>query len=184
MDSQPEPNPDPRTYRAAVRSNDLSRTRARSLRRDLTPPERLLWSRLKNQQLDGLRFRKQHPMGPYIADFYCHESRLVVEIDGPTHRDDQLIHDDRRDAWMHERGIRVLRVSGKELFRNLRGVLSTIARVANEHKNPFSPAKAGEVPERSEGGGGNQHPPAAPPPPPTGYAGHLPRQGGGGDPRQ
>jgi very-short-patch-repair endonuclease len=94
-------------------------------------------------------------MSPFIADFYCAEARLVVEIDGPSHRDDQLIHDDRRDAWMHERGIRVLRVSGKLLFRNLRGVLSTIARVANEHMNPSSRAPAGEVPERSEGGGGN-----------------------------
>ena len=155
MDVQPDPTPDPKAYRASIRSNHRSRTRAKTLRRDLTPPERLLWSRLKNQQLDGLRFRKQHPMSPFIADFYCAEARLVVEIDGPSHRDDQLIHDDRRDAWMHERGIRVLRVSGKLLFRNLRGVLSTIARVANEHMNPSSRAPAGEVPERSEGGGGN-----------------------------
>jgi hypothetical protein len=75
-------------------------------------------------------------------------------------------------------------VSGKELFRNLRGVLSTIARLANEHKHPSSPAPAGEVPEQSEGGGGSQQQPATPPPPPTGCAGLLPRQGGGGGPRQ
>jgi very-short-patch-repair endonuclease len=150
----PLPDPDPRSFREALRPTEHAKVNARALRRRLTPPERLLWSRLKNGQLNGLRFRKQHPVGPFIADFYCHQLRLVVEIDGPTHRDDQLAYDERRNRWMNDRGLRVIRITGTEVFRNLDGLLSTIARFANAPDHS-SPAPAGEVPERSEGGGGS-----------------------------
>lgn len=148
---RPLPDPDPRKYREALRPTDHAKANARTLRRSLTPPERLLWSKVKNSQLGGLRFRKQHPIGPYIADFYCHELRLVVEIDGPTHRDDQLAYDERRNRWMNDRGLRVIRIAGTEVFRNLDGVLSSIARLAEAPYHTPSPASAGEGSERSEG---------------------------------
>ena len=71
-------------------------------------------------------------MGGYIADFYCHAARLVVEVDGRTHEGEQIDHDRARDAWMQERGIRILRVQAKELIKNLDGVLRTIQAVADE----------------------------------------------------
>lgn len=117
-----------------------------------------MWSKVKNGQLSGLRFRKQHPIGPYIADFYCHELRLVVEIDGPTHRDDQLAYDERRNRWMNDRGLRVIRITGTEIFRNLDGLLSSITRLAEPTNHTPSPAPAGEGPDRSEGGGGSDTP--------------------------
>ena len=140
------PDPNPRQYRAAARAKPIARVRAKSLRQDMSQPERLLWSRLRKSQLAGLRFRKQHPIGPFIADFYCHDARLVVEIDGPTHagaralddvKRDEWMHagaraldDVKRDEWMHARGVRVLRIPSPEVFSNLHGVLSTIALVA------------------------------------------------------
>ncbi|MCH8509111.1 MAG: DUF559 domain-containing protein, partial [Phycisphaerales bacterium] len=124
------PDPDPRSYREALRATDPAKSHARSLRRDLTPPERLLWPKIKRNQVKGLRFRKQHPMGPFIADFYCHEVRLVVEIDGPTHAGERRLHDARRDEWMRARGVRVLRIPAAEVFNNLHGVLITISRFA------------------------------------------------------
>lgn len=124
------PDPNPRQYRAAARAKPIARVRAKSLRQDMSPPERLLWSRLRKSQLAGLRFRKQHPIGPFIADFYCHDARLVVEIDGPTHAGAHALDDVKRDEWMHARGVRVLRIPSAEVFSNLHGVLSTIALVA------------------------------------------------------
>ena len=63
---------------------------AKSLRRDMTPCEKLLWERLRRKNIRGVKFRRQHPIEYYIADFYCHEARLVIEVDGPVHeREDQ-----------------------------------------------------------------------------------------------
>jgi very-short-patch-repair endonuclease len=91
---------------------DLTLKRARQLRKALTPQELGLWLRLKNRQLGGFRFRRQHPVGPYILDFYCPERRLAVEIDGEVHNQpDQIAHDRRRDAYCLDRGIATLRLS-------------------------------------------------------------------------
>ncbi|QKK08041.1 MAG: DUF559 domain-containing protein [Planctomycetota bacterium] len=109
----------------------LSRERAKRLRQDQTPPEGILWSRLRSRRLGGYKFRRQHPIGPYIADFFCHDAQLIVEVDGATHGP-RRAQDARRDAWFDQRGIRTLRVPATEVFRNLDGVLVTIKRVADE----------------------------------------------------
>jgi very-short-patch-repair endonuclease len=94
-----------------MRTQDITLKRARRMRQSLTGPEVGLWVRLRNGQLGGFRFRRQHPIGPYILDFYCPEVRLAVEIDGPVHSDpDQIRHDARRDEWLAMRGVRVLRI--------------------------------------------------------------------------
>jgi very-short-patch-repair endonuclease len=91
---------------------DITLKRARSLRKALTPQELGLWLRLKELQLGGFRFRRQHPVGPYIVDFYCAQARLAVEIDGEVHSlPEQVEHDRRRDAWLREQGIDTLRLS-------------------------------------------------------------------------
>ena len=120
------------TYRKEVRPTDRAATRAIDLRRQATPPERLLWSRLRRGQLGGFRFRRQHPLGPYIADFYCHEAALVVEVDGAMHAGERKQKDAIRDAWMNERRIAVLRVRAVDVFGNLDNVLSTMLRTLEE----------------------------------------------------
>jgi very-short-patch-repair endonuclease len=95
---------------------DITLKRGRSLRKALTPQELGLWLRLKERQLKGFRFRKQHPVGPYILDFYCPQARLAVEIDGEVHNlPQQVEHDQRRDAWLREQGIETLRLSASLL---------------------------------------------------------------------
>jgi very-short-patch-repair endonuclease len=104
----------------------LRRNRARALRREATNYERVLWRGLRNRQLGGFRFRRQHPLGPYVADFVCLEARLIVELDG-EHHELRLSADARRDAWLLGQKFRVLRFSNRDLMRNLEGVLGTIA---------------------------------------------------------
>ncbi|WP_083811515.1 endonuclease domain-containing protein [Asticcacaulis biprosthecium] len=72
---------------------------AKEMRRELTTPEFLLWDRLKHRDGDGIAFRRQHPKGPYILDFYCHKVKLYVEVDGALHDSDR---DERRDRWLNE----------------------------------------------------------------------------------
>jgi very-short-patch-repair endonuclease len=74
-------------------------------------PEVLLWRVPKGRKMEGLHFRKQHPVGPYVLDFYCDARKLAVEVDGGSHGfGDRPDRDDRRDAWLAERGVRTLRV--------------------------------------------------------------------------
>ena len=118
----------PKEYRDRKRSTAQSRGHAKSLRREMSPPEVLLWSALRGRKVDGLKFRRQAPIGIFIADFYCHEARLVVEVDGGFHRDDRLEHDRNRDAWMDAQGNRVLRIQARDVFENLDGVVQSIRR--------------------------------------------------------
>ncbi|MNR36116.1 hypothetical protein D3C85_1540080 [compost metagenome] len=108
-------------------ADSISYERARQMRRALTPPEAQLWFQLKGRKLDELRFRKQHPVGSYILDFYCAEAKLAVEVDGMVHGDpDQARHDVRRTEWLAERGIAVLRVQASDVRTELEGVLNAI----------------------------------------------------------
>jgi len=103
---------------------------ARTLRRNLTLPEVILWRLLRGKALDGLRFRRQHPLGPYVLDFYCPSARLCVEVDGRAAHDspDQAEHDLRRDAWLAEQQIKVLRIPAADILdpARLPDVLETI----------------------------------------------------------
>jgi 5-methyltetrahydrofolate--homocysteine methyltransferase len=105
--------------------------RARSLRKTMTGPERKLWRELSGRAAGGLRFRRQHPIGPYIADFVCLEKRLVVEVDGELHAlDDQIEHDRRRTAWLESEGYRVIRFWSNEVMDNIGGVVEAIMHEA------------------------------------------------------
>ncbi|RAK51478.1 endonuclease domain-containing protein [Phenylobacterium deserti] len=88
---------------------------ARTLRRRMSLPEVLLWRTLKGRQLHGLHFRRQHPIGPYVLDFYCDQLQLAVEIDGDTHlaRTDA---DAARDAWLTAQGIQTVRISARDVL--------------------------------------------------------------------
>jgi very-short-patch-repair endonuclease len=86
--------------------------RARRLRRNPSATERLLWDRLRQRRLEGLKFRRQMPMGPYVLDFVCLRHRLILEADGPFH---DPIRDAERDAWLTAKGFRVLRFSNREI---------------------------------------------------------------------
>ncbi|TFY99698.1 endonuclease domain-containing protein [Ramlibacter rhizophilus] len=97
---------------------------ARELRKAMTDAERRLWSRLRGNQL-GFRFRRQHPVGPFIADFACLDPQLVVELDGSQHAQ-QTAYDQARDAFLRSRGFAVLRFPCHEPLRHCDGVLETI----------------------------------------------------------
>jgi len=95
---------------------------ARKLRLTSTDAEIRLWSRLRRKQLEGFRFRRQHPLGPYVVDFFCAEAKLVVEVDGGQHADDG----DTRTRWLAARGYRVIRFWNNDVLANTEGVLQMI----------------------------------------------------------
>jgi very-short-patch-repair endonuclease len=106
-------------------------TSARQMRKALTPPEARLWTALRRRSLGGLRFRRQHPIGPFILDFYCETAKLAVEVDGILHDcDDTPARDARRDLWLERHGLTVLRVPASAVKDNLDGVLALIWQTA------------------------------------------------------
>ncbi len=113
--------------------------RARALRKDAPVPERLLWSMLRVRRLGGLKFRRQQPLGPYVADFFCERARLVVELDGQSHVG-QEAKDEARDQYMRKRELKVLRVTNDEFLRNREGVAETILRVAEARLGAHDPS--------------------------------------------
>jgi len=106
-------------------ATEAARANARTLRREMTDAERRLWSRLRGEQL-GVKFRRQHPLGTYIADFACLGPKLIVELDGSQHLQQQA-YDQVREAFFRAHGFSVLRFASNEPFINLEGVLQAIA---------------------------------------------------------
>ena len=99
---------------------------ARDLRHPLTPAERKVWAAVRNRGL-GYKIRRQHPISRFIADFYCAEAKLVIEIDGDTHAEPaQAEYDAARTAWLEAHGHHVIRFSNREVYENLDGVLEAI----------------------------------------------------------
>jgi very-short-patch-repair endonuclease len=100
--------------------------KARALRRSMSPAEVRLWQILRTRPA-GLKFRHQHPAGPFVLDFYCAAKKLAIEVDGIAHEmGDNPARDARRDAWLRRRGFRVLRIAAAELGGNAEGVLQHI----------------------------------------------------------
>lgn len=97
---------------------------ARALRRAQTDAEKLLWRHLRARRLQGVKFRRQYPLGPYIVDFVAVQSRLVIELDGGQHLHN--LGDEARDAWLSQCHFHVLRFWNHEVLGNLDGVLITI----------------------------------------------------------
>jgi very-short-patch-repair endonuclease len=103
--------------------------KAQALRRALTPAEIKLWRAIKGGQLSGARFRRQHPIGPYIADFYCAEVKLAIELDGPSHgRDGAEAYDQRRTEFFESKGVAVIRFGNEDMHRDGQSVVEAIAR--------------------------------------------------------
>ncbi|PSJ61857.1 endonuclease domain-containing protein [Kumtagia ephedrae] len=109
---------------------------AKTLRRDMTEAEDRLWRELRGRRLDHIKFRRQVPIGRYVADFACLEAKLIVEIDGSQHA--ESAHDDLRKADLQARGFRVLRFWNDEVLRELDSVCDTIiAYVRNQSLQPW-----------------------------------------------
>ena len=102
---------------------------ASELRNNQTEAELCLWRLLRNRQLSGFKFSRQHQFGSYIADFYCHEAQLVIECDGCIHEiNENWQHDQARDAYMTGQGLRVLRFTNEEVLHDTEEVLKEIAK--------------------------------------------------------
>ena len=100
--------------------------RARRLRREMSPPEAALWTLLRKRP-DGFKFRRQHPIGPFVLDFYCPAARLGIEIDGVAHEmGNNPERDERKDRWMNEHRVRMLRINSEEVSRNVEGAVRQI----------------------------------------------------------
>ena len=109
---------------------------ARALRKHQTDAENLLWRHLRAQARQARKFRRQHPLGPYIVDFICMSGQLIVELDGGQHFENA--DDRRRDAWLTAQGFRVLRFWNNEVLCNVDGVLWSIEAALEQH--PLTPA--------------------------------------------
>ena len=110
-----------------MRLQTISLKRARRMRQALTPPELALWAALKGRQLSGYAFRRQHPVEPYILDFYCEAARLAIEVDGAAHAmPDAARYDQRRDDFLRRRGIDTLRISASLILRDRSAALALI----------------------------------------------------------
>ncbi len=121
--------------------------RARRLRSSMTGAELRVWVRLRGRKLDGWKFRRQHPIGPYVVDFYCPGACLVVEINGPTRDGDAAwAYDQRRQAWLEAEGYRVLRIPVSSIDSNADDVAVWILAVLDEQeaighrRRPLRPA--------------------------------------------
>lgn len=113
-------------------------TNARTLRRNATHPERVLWYALRNRQVAGHKFRRQYPIDAFIVDFCCVEAGLVVEVDGRSHEGRQAA-DAARQAVIEAAGFRVLRVGNDDVLENLAGVVEVIAKLLREGRGTPSP---------------------------------------------
>ena len=113
---------------------------ARQLRRDATDAERVLWDLLRNRQLDGHKFRRQTPIGPYFVDFVCIERRLVIELDGSQHHHQAQYDQDRTQA-LNAEGFRVKRFWNAEILTNLDAVADEILMELDRAQDPESPSR-------------------------------------------
>ena len=110
--------------------------KAKTLRNQLTPPERLFWNALRQMPFyETLGFNRQKPLGEYIVDFYCHECRLVIEIDGDSHGTQEgQLKDQERTAFLESKGLRVERFTNREVLHNIDGVMEYLENLLKEIK--------------------------------------------------
>ncbi len=127
---------------------------ARSLRQQQTDAETRLWGLLRSRRLAGFKFRRQHPILPYVVDFYCHEAALVIEVDGGQHGDDRG-RDEKRTDFLRNRGLKVIRFWNNEILREIEAVLEKIWQEIHSPSPRPSPKGRGRNGEVSAGGKGN-----------------------------
>ena|SRR5882724_2165595 len=129
MRAQRTPIPSPargegREQAAHAVASRLPVVRARRLRSNMTDAERKLWFALRDRRFTNFKFRRQVPVGPFIADFLCYDARLVIEVDGGQHA--ESVRDSRRDQWLAANNFRVLRFWNNDVLMNIEGVLTLI----------------------------------------------------------
>jgi very-short-patch-repair endonuclease len=108
-------------------STSIRRAAAKKLRANSTPHERILWRSLKDLPMDGSHFRRQAPIGPYVVDFFCPAKRLIIELDGGHHNEDDVaVRDLERQCWLENEGYRVIRFWNSEITADLTAVLERI----------------------------------------------------------
>jgi very-short-patch-repair endonuclease len=122
---------------------------AKQLRKDMTDAEKKLWYALRDRRFENFKFRRQVPIGKYIADFICQDCKLIVEVDGSQHEGSE--HDKERDAWLTSVGYRVLRFWNIDTFKALDGTLLAILDALNETPHPSRAVRATPSPSRGEG---------------------------------
>jgi very-short-patch-repair endonuclease len=121
--------------------------KARKLRATPTDVEQTLWKSLRRTQLRGIAFRRQHPVGPYVLDFYCSSARLAIEVDGGQHAAGVTKERDlRRDRWLSSKGIKMLRFWNNEVSANLDGVLQAICTALDSNETPSRRKKSADLP--------------------------------------
>ncbi len=129
----------------AKKIRDRTTKISRVIRKRATDAENRLWYHLKGKQLEGVKFRRQEPIGNFIVDFVAFEKRLVIEIDGAQHAEEnEKDQDMRRDEWLNSQGFRVVRFWNNEVLQNLEGVLETIRTNCLRHPPLTPPIKGGE----------------------------------------
>jgi very-short-patch-repair endonuclease len=112
----------------------------------------LIWNELRAHRLNGASFRRQAPIGPYVADFVCHAANLVIELDGGQHFEDtNMKRDARRDAFLASKGFHVLRFNNNDVMANRQGVLETIASALADAPSPPLPRKRGRESRHARG---------------------------------
>jgi very-short-patch-repair endonuclease len=114
--------------------------RARRLRGNMTDAERRLWQALRRGQLNGVQFRRQHPLGPYKLDFYCSSLRLAVEVDGGQHAESRKRADDQRTHWLADKDIEVVRYWNNDVLSNLQGVLEDLLTHVERRASGLTPS--------------------------------------------
>ncbi len=143
--------------------DSFRRAAARRLRLNQTDAEARLWQRLRHWPLEGTHFRRQVPIGPYVADFACMAARLVIELDGSQHaQGTQLLHDQERTRWLEGAGYRVIRFWNNDLVDNMEGVLESI--YAAVHGSSTAEPNPLKHTRRSRLQSGSPHPGAHPAP--------------------
>ncbi len=121
----------------------MSHESARTLRRNQTDAERKLWLLLRDRRFAGFKFRRQHPLGPYVADFVCLKRRLVIEVDGGQHAD-RAAADAVRTDWLAAQGYRVLRFWNNQVLGQAQAVLQVIEEALDGHPSPPPSPSRGE----------------------------------------
>ena len=117
---------------------------AKILRRRPTEAEKFMWRYLKSRQLEGLKFRRQEPIGNYVVDFVCYEKKIIVEIDGGQHC---VERDGNRDRWLESQNFKILRFWNTEVLKNSQGVWEVIRKncLSCDSPSPAPPIKGGEI---------------------------------------
>lgn len=125
--------------------NQQQRDRARELRANSTPAESIVWRHLRNRHMKQFKFRRQHPIGPFFADFYCAAAQVIVELDGDSHAATKQ-YDVVRDEWMVREGIEVFRCRNSDVYENLDGFMEVLWNRCRERTAALSPSPPTPLP--------------------------------------